>query len=160
MGTSRREELVPQARALRAEGVSKRGIAAALGVSFRTVQRWASQDAAAGLPWMGDTAPPDTSLDRPDLTLKERLRRKLQRRLEQLVDGAEEDMKDQKSEDRMLKLCRILEYLDEDEDDPRAQLVAMERFAEFCVQNLSEAEMGPVRKATWLFLEELRREHS
>ena len=45
-------------------------------------------------------------------------------------------------------------------DDIMPQLVAMQRFADFCVRNLCEAEMPPVRKAVRLFLDDLKARHS
>ncbi len=63
-------------------------------------------------------------------------------------------------EDRMVKVCRVIETLSPGEDDLSGQLHAMQAFAVFCVRTLPECEMAPVRKAVRLFLDHLKREHS
>lgn len=89
-----------------------------------------------------------------------RLARRLEERLAVLVEKSEASPNDPKLEDRMLKVCKVLEYLRAGEDDLDAQLAAMKRFAGFCIRTLSEDEMTPVRKAIRLFLDDLKREHS
>jgi hypothetical protein len=89
-----------------------------------------------------------------------RLARRLEGRLAVLIEQSEAAPDDPKLEDRMLKICKVLEYLRAGEDDLDAQMAAMKRFVSFCVRNLSEAEMPPVRKALRLFLDHLKREHS
>jgi len=48
LAESQKEMLLPRARALYAEGSTYDVIAESLGVSARTVRRWAAQDRAAG----------------------------------------------------------------------------------------------------------------
>ncbi len=90
----------------------------------------------------------------------ERLTRRLEERLEELVGKSEEAPNDPKWEDRMLKLCKVLEFVRSADDDLTPLLAAMQKFAAFCVRTLPEAEMAPVRKAVRLFLDHLKREHS
>jgi len=143
-----------QARALRAAGARTAEIAAALGVSPSTVRRWARQDARAdeevGAPERGHPA------RRP----VDRLILKLERRLAKLVENEDEKAEPARIEDRMLKLCKVLDYLRAGRDDLTGQLEAMRGFAAFCLQNLPEPDMDPVRKAIRLFVEQLRKEHS
>lgn len=182
MARTRKAKLLPEARALYAEGASKPVIAEALKVPLRTVQRWAQQDAKAGRPWQrGPSEPRMPAGRRPPLaeaprsddagkpsradnqeprSLTDRLCRRLEERLEGLIEKSEGKKPDPRLEDRMLKICKVLEYLRGEDNDLSAQLRAMKRFATFCVQTLSEEEMTPVRKATRLFLEDLKREHS
>ena len=74
--------------------------------------------------------------------------------------GGAPDAKDAKAEERILRLCKILEALRSGEDNLRAQLDAMKGFAAFCTRTLTEEEMTPVRKAVRLFLDALKKEHS
>ncbi len=149
MGETKKTQHLDEARALYREGLSIPQIAAALPVSASTLRRWLRAEAEAASPEPEEAAAP-----------AEKLRRKLEERLERLVEESEADATDGKLEDRMLKLCRVLEFLRGEEDDVSAQLVAMKRFAAFCLRTLSEREMAPVRKATRLFVEKLKREHS
>jgi hypothetical protein len=67
--------------------------------------------------------------------------------------------KGHKVEDRALKVTKLLSFMDERGDDSEADLRAMKRFVEFCLQELTEDEMQPVRKAVRLFTEHIRRNH-
>jgi len=163
----RKSKHLPEARALYAEGLSMAAIAEALPVSVSTVRRWAREEAAGGRPWTRRATPESRPEVRQDTTaphrrvsprrpLAERLRRRLERRLEKLVRQHANDVSTTALEDHMLKTCKVLELL-KDHDDPGTQLEAMRRFAAFCVRTLSEDEMGPVRKAIRLFLDEVRK---
>ncbi|MCK4284172.1 MAG: helix-turn-helix domain-containing protein [Candidatus Brocadiae bacterium] len=175
MAKSAKPKLVPQARALYAEGSSKPVIAESLKVSVRTVRRWAQEEAAAGRPWRrgpsGSEEPPRPSSRaaaprrasggaRGPGSLPERLCRRLEERLEELMEKSKEADDDPRLEERMLRICKVLEYLRAEADDISAQLVAMKRFVTFCLRTLSEDEMAPVRKAVRLFVDALRKEHS
>ena len=152
MPRSGKEDRVPEARALYAAGTTKAVIAKSLGVARSTVTHWSKQDAAAGRPWERDAGP----------VPRGRLRALLEERLADLAkqDDATDAKAAAASEDRMLKICRVLDYLDSGSDDLDSCFDAMERFGAFCVRSLSEADMVPVRKAITQFLDELRREHS
>lgn len=168
MAQSKKDKLLPQARALYGEGLGKTVIAESLGVAASTVRRWARQDAQAGRPWQrGGQSPPAPDPTPPAAGARpghqcraDRLCRRLEERLERLIEEAEAAGDGARLEDRMLKVCRVLEHLRGDHDELRAQLEAMKRFASFCTRTLTEGEMAPVRKAVRLFLEHLRREHS
>ncbi len=167
MAQSKRSELLPQARALYAEGISKAVIAESLEVAPSTVRRWARRDAQAGRPWQRGGQPPPAPQRTPAAGARpghqcraDRLCHRLEERLERLIEADDSKSDGTRLEDRMLKLCRVLEHLRGEQDELRAQLEAMKRFAGFCTRTLTEQEMGPVRKAVRLFLEELRREHS
>jgi hypothetical protein len=157
---TKKDRLLPKARALHAEGLSKPEIAAALGVAESTIYRWARHDEEAGDPWpKAQDDPPE--LDSPDaLPPAERLYRKLHRRLEALVERGGADPEARGLEDRMLKLCRVLDYLRKGRDDLTERLRALKSFAAFCLRNLTEEEMDPVRKGIRLYVDELKREHS
>jgi transposase-like protein len=164
---SKRSKLLPQARALYAEGASKAAIAESLGVAPSTVRRWARRDAQAGRPWQRGGQPPPPPRRTPAADARpghscraDRLCRRLEERLERLIEAGESEPGSARLEDRMLKVCRVLEHLRGGQDELRAQLESMKRFAGFCTRTLTEEEMGPVRKAVRLFLEDLRREHS
>jgi len=168
MTAGRNEKLIEQARALYAEGLGQAEIASALAVSARTISRWARRDAEAGRPWRreraGDVArppkePPSTSRDRSRRTA-ERLRRSLEKRLARLVKASEADDDNGRIEDRMLKLCKVLEFLRADSSDLDCQLRTLERFTAFCLTALCDEEMDPVRKAVRMFMEQIRRESS
>ncbi len=175
MAKSAKSKLVPEARALYAEGSSKPVIAEALKVSAGTVRRWAREEAAAGRPWRRGPSdseepprpssraaaprPPSGGARGPG-SLPERLCRSLEERLEHLMERSKEADDDPRLEERMLRICKVLGYLREEADDLSAQLVAMKRFVAFCLRTLSEDEMTPVRKAVRLFVQELRRKRS
>ncbi len=152
MPRSEREDKAPEARALYAAGATKAVIARSLDVARSTITHWSKQDADAGRPWERDAEPMQRG----------RLRALLEQRLADLAK--QDDGTDAKaaaaSEDRMLKICRVLDHLDDESDDLDSCFNAMERFGGFCVRNLSEADMDRVRRAITLFLDELRREHS
>lgn len=168
MARTQKDTLLPEARALYAEGVSKRTIAAALGVSASTVRRWAREDAAAGDGWSrepgqkpAEVPVPRLPQDRaPDGSLADRLCRRLEARLERLVEENGDDVASSRLEDHMLKICKLLELLRSNTGDLQGQLTAMKSFAAFCVRNLPEEQMAPVRRAVRLFLDELRRDNA
>ncbi|MHC4481667.1 MAG: helix-turn-helix domain-containing protein [Planctomycetota bacterium] len=160
MANSQKEKKLPEARVLFAEGVDKAAIARALGVSARTVRRWARQDALKGRPWevAGEGGPlPDLPAAQQvpkDAALTARLCRRLRERLADLVETSEAE------EDRMLKLCRVIEHLREGGQDLMGRLETMREFASFCARNLPEEEMAPVRKAVSGFMNQLKEDHS
>jgi len=59
----------------------------------------------------------------------------------------------------MLKVCRVIEHLDPDTEDPGVQLAVLKEFVAFCVRTLSEPDMGPLRKAIRLYLDDLKARH-
>jgi transposase len=167
---SPKAKLLPRARALYAAGSDDGVIAASLNVSETTIRRWAREDEQAGEPWLRDGGPDgptrrpsDRTHPRPRTRTRagtDALCRQLQDRLERLIQRSEEDLDDAKIEERMLKVCRVLESLRGEAADLDAQLELTKRFAAFCMRNLSEQEMDPVRKAIRLFVDNLREEHS
>lgn len=167
---SRKEELLPQARVLWAEGLTKAEVARALSVSLRTIRRWAKQDRDAGNPWRrgSELAPePEPAEDELPLVsgsseddLVERIYTKLQERLVKLVESDEEESDPKRLEDRMLKICRVLKELREDRDVIGQQIDAVHSFGAYCLRTLSEDEMQHVRRAIRLFLDDLKRENS
>ncbi len=157
---NRKKTGLPEARALYAEGLSYVEIARSLEVPAGTVRRWASEERKARRPWTREGEPvpaPATaagSTDRGDLC------RRLEHRLALLIEQAEDDLSDAKIEDRFLKLCRVIDSLRSDSADLDAQMEAMGRFADFCMKNLTEEEMAPVRGPIRQFLDHLKEEHS
>ena len=168
MVLNQRQTLLPRARALYAAGSDEKAIAAALQVPAATVRRWARQDKKLGDPWRRDggtdgLATPLTPRPRRRTRTPagaDALRRRLQDRLERLIELSEDDLDDAKIEERMLKVCRVLESLRGEAADLDAQLELAKRFAAFCMRNLSEEEMEPVRRAIRLFMDNLREENS
>ncbi len=152
MARSEREDKAPEARALYAAGATKAVITKSLDVARSTITHWSKQDAAAGRPWERDAEPMERG----------RLRALLEQRLADLAK--QDDGTDAKaaaaSEDRMLKICRVLDHLQDEGSQLDALVDATLRFAKFCRRNLSEDEMGPVRKAVRLFVEHLKKELS
>ncbi|MFO8008602.1 MAG: helix-turn-helix domain-containing protein [Candidatus Brocadiia bacterium] len=160
MTEATKQELLPRARALYAEGLPKRVIAEALDVSPRTLRRWAKQDREAGRPWERNTGKPPAPARRHNGTSPAEMRADLERHLADLVALQGTDQGDGKLEDRMLKVCRVLDHLRDEEDDVGAQLRGLKRFAAWCVRHLSEQDMEPVRRAIRRFLDELKEQHS
>jgi len=168
VGANRSRKRLPEARALYAEGVATGAIANALSISPGTVRRWAREDAAAGRPWTRDPLPPAAGSPAvrplPDPqepgSLSRRLCRRLEQRLERLVECHGDDIDSTRLEDHMLKICKVLDGLRAGADDTTAQLEAMRRFADFCLRSLPEEEMTPVRRAVRLFLEDLKRDNA
>ncbi len=150
MSVRKRKTLLPQARALHREGVPATGIASSLGVSRRTVDRWRERDEGMGNPW--DVVQAEDP--------GQRLRRRVEERLLALADAMDGDEPDPKLEDRMLKLCRVLDHLPTDEADIDSQLAWARQFVTFCLHNLTEDEMPPIRKAVRLFLDDLKERNS
>lgn len=161
MTDPKRKRLLDQARVLYAEGAATSVIARAVGVAPATVRRWARKAAQAGAPWQREARPRPhcNQACRPARTAEADLRHMLEQRLADLVARSAEEPDKPGAEDRMLKVCKVLEFL-RGADDLEAQLRAIKGFAAFCVQALSEDEMAPVRKAIHLFLEKLRRENA
>ena len=164
---NRKKMHLAEARALYAEGLSFAATAEALALPVGTVRRWASEERRAGRPWVraGEEAPPAGAGPKPGPRRRrgvERsvLCRRLEQRLALLIERAEDDLDDAKVEERFLKLCRVLESLRGDAADLDAQLEAMGRFADFCMQNLTEEEMAPVRGPIRQFVDSLKEEHS
>jgi hypothetical protein len=126
------------------------------------VRRWAAEERAAGRPWRPEAGPANTAT-RPSLPREEgnpeALRARLRERLDYLVAQSELNPDDPKIDDRMLKVCRVLEHL-QDDADLDAQLETIRRFAAFCVRNLPESTVQPLRSAIRLFVEDLKEEHS
>ena len=145
---------LPEARALYAEGLSYVEIAKALDLPAGTVRRWAAEERRAGRPWPSDGRPASGPTDRGELC------RRLEQRLQRLVERAENDLDDARVEDRFLKLCRVIDSLRSDSADLDAQMEAMGRFADFCMKSLTEEEMAPVRGPIRQFLDYLKEEHS
>ena len=150
-----------QARALYAEGTAVPVIARAVGVSAGTVRRWKRRDAEGDCPWRSEV---EAAAGRPCACAggghdAGRLRRMLEEHLSALAERSAANPDKPGAEDRMLKVCRVLEFL-RNADDVESQLQAMKRFAAFCVRTLPEGEMAPVREAIHLFLEHLRRENA
>ncbi len=150
MPRSDREDKAPEARALYAAGAAKSHIAKSLGVARSTVTRWSQEDGAAGRPWKHDADPMQRG----------RLRALLERRLADLAKQGADGKEAAAAEDRMLKICRVLDHLQDEGSQLDALVDATLRFAKFCRRNLSEDEMGPVRKAVRLFVEHLKKELS
>jgi len=140
-----------RARQLYEQGSALDAIARSVKTSVMSVLRWRRHDQARGAPW----------LRAGELTPQERMRARLYRHLEVLIDAAESRRKQTRAryptlEDRMLRVCQVIEHLGPDAEDLTAQLRAMERFAAFCPGALCEEEMGPVRKAVRMFLDHLK----
>jgi len=174
MAESRRQRRLAEARALYEAGTPPDVIARSLGVARSTVRRWARDEARAGRPW-ASCRPPLPRQDPPPSPTNppggspagqaggapetERLCRLLEGRLGDLIrQSAQED--NPKLDDRILRLCKVIEHLKATGDDLDALLAAMNRFASFCARSLAEEELAPVRAAVRQFLDELKREHS
>jgi len=165
---NRKKKHLPEARALYAEGLRYVEIARSLDLPPGTVRRWSTEERKAGRPWLraGESAPsssgpePKRSRKGPRSVDRAALCRRLEARLARLIERAEDDLEDAKVEERFLKLCRVLDSLRGDAADLDAQMEAMKRFADFCMQNLTEDEMAPVRGPIRQFIDYLKEEHS
>jgi transposase len=145
-------------------GLPVNAIAQTLNVSVMSILRWRQQDMEAGMSWTGPARPQSAESGAAEPQLRELLRSQLQTHLAELVRQALNAESKGRAryptvEDRMLKVCRVIEHLDPDTDDPGIQLAVMQGFAAFCVRALSEQEIGPVRKAVRLFLDDLKARH-
>ncbi len=160
MGHNVKKERLPEARALYESGVRVSEIAAALNVSPRTIRRWRSAEADAGRPWRRDCDSPARVPHRPAPSRRHDLVRELEESLADLVGRMGTEDEDARLPDRMLKLCRVIDFLRDDSDDPTCALQTMERFAAFCMDRMTEEEVAPVRRAVSMFVETLRREHT
>jgi hypothetical protein len=145
-------------------GLPVDAIAQTLNVSVMSILRWRQQDMEAGMPWTGPAQPQHADPGAAEPQLRELLRSQLQTHLAELVRQALNAKNKARAryptfEDRMLKVCRVIEHLNPDADDPMVQLKVMQGFAAFCVRTLSEQEIGPVRKAVRLFLDDLKARH-
>ena len=156
------------AREMYRQGQALDAIAQALNVSVVSLLRWRKQDASKGRFWEGPkvnggTDPDKGEFSREQPDLRGILRNQLETYLAELVaEATRASKKDDPRptyEDRMLKVCRIIETLSPGGDDLSPQLAAMKAFATFCVRRLPESEMAPVRKAVRLFLDDLKARH-
>ncbi|MGD2176013.1 MAG: DUF1804 family protein [Candidatus Brocadiaceae bacterium] len=149
------EEVRARARDLYFQNSTLDAIARSLEVSVMSLLRWRRDARLAGRPWRRANEPEP----------EEEMRRKLREVLMRLVDEAHEREGDRPQEhpcleDRMLKICRVLEHVRPDAEDLTAQLKGLKRFAGWCLRNLREDQMGPVRHAVRRFVDEMREEHS
>ena len=140
-----------RARQLYEQGSALDAIARSVKTPVMSVLRWRRDDETKGRQWLRPGEP----------TLQEKMRARLYRHLDVLIEAAESRRKQTRAryptlEDRMLRVCQVIEHLAPDSDDLTAQLLALQKFAAFCVRTLSEEEMGPVRKAVRMFLDELK----
>jgi len=143
MQTRLKERYVGWARRLYAEGLCRSHVAEALGVTFATVNGWYHQDEAAGRSW--DEARRERERCDPLTVLH-----KLRRRFADLVEQGE-------SEERLLKLARVIELCSQTQTDTAQVLSALEGLVEFCVRTLSPREIRPIRDAIEGFMLELKR---
>jgi hypothetical protein len=163
-----RRQLIDEARVLYEAGATTETIATSACVSPSTIRRWARKAKAAGAPWQRQASTPPRrsqasvppAAARPDTPATAGdLRTLLEQRLADLVQRSIQEPDKPGAEDRMLKVCKVLEFL-RGADDLEARLRGMKDFAGFCVQTLTEDEMPPVRKAIHMFLDKLKRENS
>ena len=145
-------------------GLPVDAIAQTLNVSVMSILRWRQQDMEAGMPWTGPAQPQPADPGAEEPQLRDLLRSQLETHLAELVRQALNAENKGRAryptfEDRMLKVCRVIEHLNPDTDDPGIQLAVLRGFVAFCVRTLSEAEIGPVRKALRLYLDDLKARH-
>jgi hypothetical protein len=122
------------------------------------------QDREAGMPWTRPEQAQPAGSEAPGTDLRPRLRSQLEAHLARLVrQTLNADKRGRPRgpalEDRMLKVCRVIEHFDPDTDDPTVQLAVLKGSVAFCVRTLSEPEMPPLRKALRLYLDDLKARH-
>jgi transposase-like protein len=122
-----------------------------------SVEPTAATDDPAGAPASGCEAPCDCGRGAGLSTVE--VCRRLEQRLGSLMAQGTDAEQSGRVEDRMLKICRIIEFL-RSGDEIGSRLQAMHEFARFCIGTLSESEMQPVRMAITRYLDKLKEENS
>jgi hypothetical protein len=100
---------------------------------------------------------PESVQERRDRERRSETREKLEEHFHKVVQDLSPEEKGYKSEDRALKVTKLIAFMEERADRTEASLRAMAGFVRFCLRELTEEEMQPVRKAVRMFTEELRR---
>lgn len=143
-----------RARALYVEGAGLSEIARALNLCQNTPGRWKKSDRAQGISW--EMLRQDRINGAPSAVL-----RRLEDRLAELVhQGLSGDPDDAPSEERLLKLVRIIEGYKKLAGSISTHLSVMGTFARFCAGQLEREEIAVVRKAVELYLDDLKRKNS
>ena len=162
MQTALKDKYLSWARELYAEGLCRGHVAEALGISPVTVRTWYRQDQAAGRSW--DEARRERERCDPRTVL-----RKLRKRFADLVDRAEAEgqatnaaegegaAKPSDTEERLLKLARIIELCRQTQTDTALTLTALEGLVRFCLRTLSPTQIRPIRDAVEGYMLELKR---
>jgi len=145
---SKRAQLIRQARDLYAEGRSLAEIARLLDLSRNTLGTWRRRDAEAGLDWGRLRA------ERARTSPYARIAA-LQERLERLIREATTS-DDPSYEDKLLKLIRALDALEERLGDAARLLGALEVFARWAADKLSDEPREVVAYAIERFCDDLR----
>jgi len=159
MSERKKERLLSQARTFYAEGLCKREVAEAIGVSESTIHDWIRKDRGQGIDW--DELRKERKRTSPEVVLGI-----LERRFANLVAGGEapakegEEKKEPPSEDRLLKLLRVIELYRGMKADVAVDLGALERFVRFCVRNLPPQQIAPVAEAVDAYMEHLKRKRA
>jgi len=156
-GTARkRDRLIERARRIYASGGSLSQISAILSVDHRTLLAWKKYDTRRGISWDKER------LEARDLS-PERVLHILERSFARMV--VEEGPKDNTDaakvlyEQRLLGMIRVLTGYRKTAWTLAGELLALERFAEFCIHNIAPEDLTAVRRAVELFIEHLRKQN-
>lgn len=144
---------ISRARALFADGVSMAEISRSLGVHHNTVKYWARRDRKAGAPW--------SQLRRQRLAGSTRpLQREIADRATELLHDPDAPPDAHLTEERILKILKILEGCRKLDVDISGHLEALGDFAKFCARSLDPDDIPVIRNAVELYLDQMKRENS
>jgi len=149
----KRDRLIGRARELYAAGLTHDEVARALAVHPSTVNAWAAYDRGRDLDW--EKAREERRRTRPGAVL-----RKLKARFARALDASGQAEGDAvaETEDRLLKLTRIIESYSKFSGGISARLRVMEEFADFCAAELDPERLAAVRAAMAAYLGRVKNE--
>jgi len=151
----KRDRLIDRARRIYASGGNMSQISAILSVNRRTLLAWRNYDARRGISWDKERQ------EARDLS-PERVLHILERSFARIVEEGPKDDTDAARmvhERRLLGMIRVLTGYRKTAWTVAGELLALERFAEFCTQYLAPEDLTAARRAVELFIEHLRKEN-
>lgn len=143
-----RQELIPQARALFAQGLTIADIAKAVGVSAGTVHRWKAADRKAGSDWEAARSTRQRKDPRALIAiLEDRLYKIAQKR----------DMEDGRWGDTVQKISNVLHRERERLGDLSIVMSALAEFAAWAEHNVSEEDLAALYRTHEAYFAYLKR---
>ncbi len=153
----KRSLMIDRARELYAGGMGIPEIARLLEVSGHTLRDWRRYDRGRGRSW-------EEELGLAHALHPERVLRALERRFGRMVmeaglEGPEDPEERKEYERRLLNMTKIINAYRRNAPELTLQLRTLEEFSLFCTENLTSADLAPVRRALEQFVNHLREEN-
>jgi transposase len=142
-----KQDAIPQARALYAQGLTVEDVASSVGVSAATIRRWRAADSRDGRDW--DAARTERRARDPQALIAI-----IEDRLNSIARDRE--MPDGMYADALFKLQRVLQSVRETYRDTGSMLYALQGFASWCSEHLTDDELAIVSRAVDGYLSDIK----